>query len=162
LEEKGFQGQIFRRGILRVKIAVDLTIGFSESDAGTVKENVGSFSDITNPWAQNVGKLIVPLELSRFKIFTNNNQLVTVLFTDEQVLKIFERFKNMDDRGHPVMSLEAAEGFVSLKFHLRGGLKPSLLILYDNVSSIEENLERLVLVGQRIEQVQAEMKARNM
>ena len=160
-EEKGFKGQIFRRGILKVKTAVKLTIGFSERDSATVKENVETFADISNPWAQNVGRLSVPKALERFNVFTNNNQLVNMLFTDEVALKTFERFKNVDSRGPPVMSLEVFDGVLGLKFHSAGGLNPSLVNFHGNVSSIEEYLSKISVLAEKIEAIERDIKARN-
>ena len=161
IEEAGFHEQTFSRSLLRMKSSVNLSLGFSESLIKTVKDDLTTIDELRNPWLQNVGKVIVPKELQRFNISSNNNQLASALLGDEDVLKIFEKFKDTDSRGHPVMSLEVVEGDLILKFHTVGGITPSLLNLYNNVSVIEQYLEKLLMVGNKIEQCHAELKARN-
>jgi len=162
IEEKGFGDQPFRRGLLKHQTASNLTMGFSERDMGAVKETVTSFADVHTPWVQNIGKVIVPPPLAKFSIFTNNATLANQLLADEQILKIFEKFKNMDSRGHPVMSLEVFEGVVQIKFHSTGGIKPSLFSLHNNVSSIDTYLDKIILVAEQIEKIQKEMKEKNL
>lgn len=162
IEEAGFHMQAFNRALLKLKTPVNLTIGFSERDLATVKDNLSSIEELRNPWMQNVGKVIVPKELIRFNISTNNHQLTSALLADTVVLKTFEKYKDTDSRGHPVMSLEVVEGFVILKLHTVGGIRPSLLNLYNNVSVIEQYLERLLTIGNKIEEFERELKVRNL
>ncbi len=117
-----------------------------------IKDNVQSFSDIRNPWAQNVGKIVVPVALERFIIFSSNIQLANTLLSDERFLTGFVEFKQNDSRGHAVMPfLEFQEGVLILKFHSSGGLQPNLFNFYNNVSSIEGYLEKMIVVAARLE-----------
>ncbi len=158
MEEKGFQGRVFQRGLLKIKTATNFTLGFSEQNVGSVKENVESFADISNPWAQNLGRLFVPKSLERFTVFSNNHQLANTLFLDETAMKAFERFKNVDSRGHPVMSLDFSDGVMVLKFHGVGNLQPSLINFHGNISSIEEYLTKLSVLADRVEVIARDLK----
>jgi len=162
IEDIGFQGRVAHWGMLRLPMDINFTLTFTEREMGTVKENVSSFSDIRNPWVQNIGKLISPPSLQSFILSSNNNSMATILLSDVEALKAFENFKAMDSRGHPVMSLEFLEGTLSLKFHAADGLKPALVLVYNNPSSIQEYLDCMIPVVDKVEKIHQEMKARNL
>ena len=133
---------------LKAMTASKFKIDFTEKERTTIRANVQNLNDIKTPWARDAEKILLPHELQDFTVFSNDNKKANKLFAKERIAKIFTRFKNMTNLGHPYQSLAVMDGMVILTFHPPGGLKPGWGDFQDNASRIEEYLEELnVLVA---------------
>ncbi|HOY08780.1 MAG TPA: hypothetical protein PLB05_01750 [Candidatus Omnitrophota bacterium] len=142
IEESVSGGKKRHRACLKGETPLPLTLNFSERSRTSIRVSLDSLLDVTNP--QALTHIPLPKGLGDFELITNDRLKAIELLSDERILKTFEAFKNRDAVGHPVMSLEIVEGFVILHFHPPGGLKPSLLNLQLNVSSIEEYIKKIL------------------
>ena len=142
IEESVSGGKTLHRACLKAETPLPLTLNFTERSRQSMRVSLESLLDVANPYA--AGQIPVPKSLGEFELSTNDRLKTVELLNDEKILKIFESFKNRDAVGHPIMSLEIVEGFVILHFHPPGGLKPGLLNLQLNVSSIEDYLRKLL------------------
>ncbi|MFA5261908.1 MAG: hypothetical protein WC450_11835 [Candidatus Omnitrophota bacterium] len=142
VEESVSGGKKRHRAFLKAETPLPLTLDFTERSRTSIRVSLDSMLDVANP--QTLAHIPLPKGLSDFVLSTNDRLKAIELLSDEKILKIFESFKNRDSVGHPVMSLEIVEGFVILHFHPPGGLKPSLLNLQLNVSSIEEYIKKIL------------------
>ena len=156
IEEQGFNNALFHSSYLKVRTKSDLNLAFTEKERHRIRDNVSSLKDIHSPWKQNVGKVMLPEELEPFSVYTNNPMLINELMRDEQIIRIFVRFKNVDSRGHPLMSLEIMDGTIILKFHSTAGLRPNLFDLQQNVTLIEDFLEKLVSIVDKVNEIKAD------
>ena len=152
IEEAGFKKSVFC-GVLRAKTPFDLNLALTERGRPSMREGITSIQDVTSPWLQNVGKVLTPPELKEFSVFTNNMKAANALLSDGQILKILLRYKNIDSRGHPVMSLEFINGMMALRFHSTGGLVPSLFDLQGNASSIEDYLNKFLVILDKLQKL---------
>jgi hypothetical protein len=156
-EESGSTDAGPGQGCLKVQTKDDLTLLFSEQKRTTLKSSVISLEDIAkNPWGGDSDKVSLPQSLQEFALTTNNNRKARELLSDEKIVRIFCKFKNRDNRGKPMMSLEITGGEVILHFHAIGSWAPCLLDLQTNVSAIEDFAERLLPVVDKINQLKEE------
>ena len=156
IEDTGYKERTYR-GILRAQTHDDLIMSFTESSRAQLRADVTSISDVLAPWGKNVDKVRLTKELKDFVAFTNHASKANALMADEQILKIFLKFKNMNSRGHPIMSLEILEGALTLKFHPAGsGLNPNLFDLQNSPSSIASYLEKMLVIINKINQLKAD------
>ena len=156
IEDPGFQARAYR-GVLKAKTNDDLIMSFTESSRANFRSTATSISEVATPWIKNVDKVRLSKELQDFVAFTNNVSRANVLLADEQIAKIFLKFKNIDSRGHPIMSLEILEGILTLKFHPWGsGLHPNLFDLQNSPSAIEPYLEKMLVIINKINRLKAD------
>ncbi len=153
IEDPGFQTPTYR-GVLKAKTNSDLTLSFTESSRANFRTEATSIAEVLSPWTKNADKVRLPKELQDFVAFTNNTSKANILLADDQISKIFLKFKNIDSRGHPVMSLEILEGVLTLKFHpLGSSLHPNLFDLQNSSSAIEVHLEKMLVIINKINQL---------
>jgi len=155
IEETVSGGKRIHRACLKAQTPLPLTLNFTERSRQSMRASLDSLLDVANP--QALARIPLPKGLSDFELSANDGLKAVEVLSDDKIQKIFESFKNRDSVGHPVMSLEVVEGFVILQFHPPGGgLKPSLLNLQLNVSSIEEYIKKILPLIVKL----TEMKAR--
>ena len=154
IEESVSGGKTRHRACLKAETPLSLTLNFNERSRQSIRVSLDSLLDVSNPHA--LAHIPLPKRLSEFELSTNDRLKAIELMSDDKILKIFENFKNRDAVGHPVMSLEIVEGYVLLHFHPPGGLKPGLLNLQLNVSSIEEYIRKILPLVEKLK----EMKGR--
>lgn len=142
------------QGFLRAKTKDDVTLHLSEQKRTTLKSSVTSLEDIAkNPWGADTDKVSLPQVLQEFVLTTNNSKMAREILADEKIVRIFTKFKNRDNRGKPIMSLEVAGGEVILHFHPIGGWAPSVFDLQVNPSSIEDFADTLLALVEKINQI---------
>ncbi len=143
IEEPGF-GRHTYKGYLKAPTPARLTLSFTEQSRSGMRSQISSLSEIAAGGSQDKGRVDLPKALKEFQVYTNDPENANKLLADAGIVKVFAHFKNMDPRGHPVMSLEIIEGVVTLKFHPAEDLTPNLSGLKSNVSSIEGYLDELI------------------
>ncbi len=150
IEEQGF-GRHTYKGYLKALTPGKLTLSFTEQSRSGMRSHVSFLSEIAAGGSQDKGRVDLPKALKEFQVYTNDPENANKLLADANIVKVFAHFKNMDPRGHPVMSLEIIEGVVTLKFHPEENLTPNLSGLKSNVSSIEGYLDALLPLVDKVE-----------
>jgi hypothetical protein len=158
VEEQGFNNCKIYKGLLRASSGYPLTVTFTEKPRSAVVNLVASVKDLANPWMDYSETVKLDKPLNVFSIYTNNTKKTNELFDDEDVFKVFASFKSQDFRGHPMMALEIVEGELVLKFNPPGEMKPSLLDLQHNVSSIDVYLKRMSKVVDKLKKMAKEQE----
>lgn len=152
VEDKGFSDVSHYRAFLKHKTSTPFVLSFTEKSRTQMRANIKSLQDVVrNPWGSKANDLATPKGLEEFTIFTNQIPQANELFANEQIVDIFVRYKNIDARGYPVMSLEIPDGTAVLRFHGEGELKPNLFDLRSNVASIEHHLDNMVVIIDKVE-----------
>lgn len=149
--EDRLQDTAIYRVSLKAKTASNLKVSFTERPRTTIRANVQSFNDLKSPWTAGADKVILPVDLQGFMLFSNDTKKAIALFANEAVVKIFLSFMSMAKRGHPAMSLEIVDGIVTLSFHPAGELKPTWVDLQNNPSRIEDYLDPLHVIAQAVD-----------
>jgi len=145
IEKKGFKDKVYI-AYLRVTAQSRLTLTFTEKERSTkIRTDIFIASDISSQQAERTVQLQVPKHLKDLKVFTNDATAANELFENGKISSIFKQFKSKDSRGYSLMPIEIVEGVVTLEFYSEKMLKPNLSILYDNVTSIDGFLDKLVL-----------------
>lgn len=140
IEMKGFQDVVLK-GYLRAQTPTKLNLAFSE------KKTARSFR------AEEEGsgrKVSLPQPLQTFNAFTNNRDLCNKLMGDSKIAALFVSLKNVDSRGYPIMPIRIENGLVSLEFNSAKMIQPNLNALKNSVSSIEDYLEKMSLIVDKL------------
>ena len=149
IEDYGFQTSNYK-GVLKRQTTSKLTMSFTERTKSMFRTDRQTVQD---GWIDHSGEMRMGKPLDRFHLYTNNAEVAAGLISDSEVFNVFKGFMNVDMRGHPVMSLEIIEGVITLRFHPRGNLKPNLIDLRNNVTTIENFFDKLVLVENKLSQL---------
>ena len=156
VEDVAIHKTIFK-GLLKLKVDRPFTLSFMERPRTAIRSNISSTtSEFTTVWAEDSGAVRSPKALSEFQIMTNNPQMANLLLADQESVAVFARFKNQNNRGLPVMSLEILEGVLTLKFHSTEDLKPALMDLQHNVTRIDEYLDQMLIVLKKVQALQVD------
>lgn len=156
VEDVAIQTKIFK-GYLRTTINYPFSLRFTEKPRSTVKMQIGGASAAAaSAWQDTKAVVQLPKDLSEFVVTTNNARIANLLLSDANTLAIFKRLKNVDQYGHPIMSLEILEGTLTLKFHPEGQLKPNLLDLHHNVTRIDKYLDQMIAVFNKAQELRTE------
>ena len=149
IEDYGFQTSAYK-GFLKRQTTSKLTMSFTEGTKAMLRSEGQTVQD---GWIDHSGEVRMKKPLNRFHLYTNNAEVASKLINDLEVFNVFKEFMNEDMRGHPIMSLEILEGVITLRFHPQGYLKPNLIDLRSNVTTIERFFDKLVLVEDKLSQI---------
>jgi len=137
------ENRFYQKGHLSTKMPFNLLLNFVEMQRSSLMSSGHSTRGVT-----------VPKKLQEFAIFSNNPTKANDLLSDPDILKVFLKYKNIDSRGHPVMSLELKGQIALLVFQSPGeDLRPNLLDLQYSPQSIESHLEDMVILMNKLEAI---------
>jgi hypothetical protein len=146
IEDKGFKDKNYK-AFLKAQTSQQLTLNFTEKGQSTrIRSEIFLASEIPNEPIQESIKVHVPNSLQDFNIHTNNPVRANKLLEEKKIAHIFSVFKNVDKRGNPFMSLAIIDGMVILEFHSAPSYKPNLKALRDSIRSVEDYLDTLLVV----------------
>lgn len=146
LEKKGFKGKDFK-GYLKTKVPNKLTLTFTEAKRSTkIRSDIFLASEISSHYASDHIDLIVPKFLQGLKIFTNDPGLTNEIFGDNKLSGVFKKYKNVDNRGYAFVSIGLVRGEIILEFRSVGTCYPNVYDLRGNIHSIDDHLERMMLL----------------
>lgn len=158
-QEPGLEDSIPARGYLKALTTDSLSLRFSEMTRSTLRINVASLEEIAkNPWGSDSEKVPLPKVLQEFELTTNHPQKAKRLLEDEQIVRLLTKFKNRDNRGKPVMSLEVVRGEIVIFFNPVGGVSPNVVEVQTNPPMVEEYAERLIPLIEKINQISKEIR----
>jgi len=150
LESLGFKDKVYKT-YLKLKTPSKLTLSFTEKKSRNVEKNKVRITSALEEMAQRHTKVHLPKELEKnFNVNTNNAVQTNLLFRDKKAANVFVAFKNFDASGHPFMSLKIISGFIILEFHPSGTLHPRPLSLQISLQSLEEYLDKLLIVAKQL------------
>jgi hypothetical protein len=130
---------------LKVKAQSTLNLSFTERERTSIRSNAQTLAEVTQSrWGDTRGLIELPKSLEDYHVYTNDPERATKFIKNKKVLRSFESYRNRDQRGHPLISLKVAEGFVVLEFHAHGGLTPSIFEIQNNVTATEAYLQELI------------------
>ena len=87
-----------------------------------------------------------------FDVYTNNAILIDKFIQDEKVLRLLERYINVDSHGYRSLPFRIQDGVIMLEFQNRTEFKPNLIGLRNNLHSIEDRLDEVTLLYNSIKQ----------
>ncbi len=149
IEDPGFRSHSYK-GYLKIATPVNLTLSFTEKSRPSIRANIKSINDISNPWGGGAQKVHLPKALEEFEAFSNNPEIANQLLSDDSVIREFLKFKSRESRGYPVMSLEIMSGTIALKYHPRNELTPNLFTLRHRVQLVAEHAKSLMVVADKL------------
>lgn len=151
LEDVGFQGKILRAS-LKTKTTKSLTFKFSENTKTRkiINRKIILASEINTDSAPKEFRLIVPKELAKFEVITDDIATANKLMANDFIVKNFLKYKNVDSRGYPSITLRISEGMLILDFHFASGMEPNLRHIYSNVKHIENVIADIIPVLKEI------------
>ena len=156
--EKGFSGDSYKV-FLRASTSSAFTLYFIQrerKDRILTGEHPFSPDPGKNDLAEETPKLKLPRSLNMFNVQTNNMGWVNKLLVHRKASRVFAEFKNVDSRGSPFNSLKILDGQIVLEFHSKPVFYPNVYGLYKSISSIEDYLDKLVVVIQAIKEISEE------
>ncbi len=160
VEDRTLEKDIYRQAFLKTQTRSKLSLTFSEKNRSTIRADISNIENLKSGWAQASGIILPPL-LSEFSLFSNHYHMAQELMRDPRVEKIFARYKNRGDRGHPIMSLEVKAGQIRLKFHPPGDLIPNIYSLQQDFSSIGGYLDEIIALADILEALQDKYDAQD-
>jgi hypothetical protein len=142
VKEQGLGELVYSRGYIRAPAPFMLNLTFLEkSKSSLISRSSGGVVDL-------------PEKLREFIVTTDKPVEVNKLFLLDDVVKVFAKFKDRDPRGHPVVSLDIKSGVLVLKLHSTNEvIEPNILGLQCNVYSIEDYLDKMLIVIEGLEEV---------
>ena len=149
-EKQGFKNKVYE-AYLRVKTPSTLTLAFTEKQRSTtIRTDIFIASDISSQDAAIYKKLHIPKVFKDLNVSTNDTDFANALFEDWKITDTFKRFKNVDSRGYPFLSIGIVKGEVILVFHEESKFNPSLMSLYSDIASMEDYLDQMLILVKKL------------
>jgi len=152
LEKKGFKSKVYK-AYLKVKTPSKLTVRFTERKHSTkIKTDIFIASEVSTNYVDEHVGLEVPKHLKDLNVTTNDTIEANRLFDDRKISSILKRYKNVDSRGYPFLSLGLVDGTVTLEFHAATTFQPNLSALQGDIASIEDHLEKIMVIVRKLKE----------
>ncbi len=152
LETRGFKGRVYKV-YLRIKTSSKLTLTFTEKKRSTkIRSDIFIASEVSAQYMNPQAQLQVPGHLKDLKVFTNDISEANKILEDKRITDIFKKFKNVDTRGYPFLSLGIVSGVVILEFHSVKTCKPNISALREDMTSIDDYLEPLLVITHKLKE----------
>lgn len=144
-ERKGFKEKIYSAYLI-VKTSNRLTLKFSEKERSTkVRTDIFIASDVSSQEISRTTHLQLPKHLKDLNVSTNDTTAANELLDEGKISSILKQFKSKDSRGYSFMPLKIVDGTVTLEFYSDKILKPNLVALYSDISSIDGYLKKMMV-----------------
>ena len=152
IKESGFGNTLPRNKVyLKLKTTSRLNLTFSEREHKAMKGNIIMASQIPEREATEYVNVHVPSALKEFKIHTNLPAKANEFLGDDQVVAILSEFKNVNERGFSSLATRILDGLINLESYPSAALRPSLMKIYANTSSLEQYFHKLIVLKQKLE-----------
>ncbi|MCK5082495.1 MAG: hypothetical protein KAR31_06270 [Candidatus Omnitrophica bacterium] len=146
MEKQGFKDKVYK-SYLKTRVPNKLTLTFTEKKRSTtIKTDIFISSDISTQYLKEHVALQVPKYLKDLKVFTNDPVEANKIFEDKKTVSVLKKFKNIDSRGYPFVSIEIVKGEVTLEFRSIKTCYPNVFDLRGDVSLIDNHLEEMMVV----------------
>lgn len=152
LEKHGFRDKVYI-AYLKVKTPSRLTLTFTEKRrSARIRTDIFMASEISTRQVEDHVLLQVPKYLKDLKVSTNDPVGANRLFEDKKTAAVFRRFKNVDSRGYPFLSIGIVDGTVILEFYSEKTFNPNLSGLWADIASIEGYLDKLTVIVRKLKE----------
>ena len=152
MEKQGFKDKVYK-AYLKAKIPNKLTLTFTEKRRSTkIRTDIFIASEVSTDYVNEYVQLRVPKYLKDLKVFTNDSVATNKIFEDNKTAAIFKKFKNVDNRGYPFLSIGIVEGEIILEFRSIKTCYPNVFDLRADVSSIDDYLEKLMVIIRKLKE----------
>ena len=150
LEKQGFKDKVYK-AYLKAKTPNKFTLTFTERRRSTkIKSDIFMASDVSTNYVNEHIQLQVPKYLKDLNVSTNDPVVANKIFEDNKTASVLKKFKNVDNRGYPFLSLGIVGGEVSLEFRSTKTCCPNIPDLREDVPSIENHLERMIVIIRKL------------
>ena len=152
-EKKGFKNKVYS-GCLKVKTPSKLTLAFAERKRShRIRSDIFIASEVSTQAVEERVRLQIPDYLKDLEVVANDAATANELFKDKRVGGILKQFKNIDDRGYAFLSLGIIDGTVTMEFHAQSSFKPYLTALYNDMASVEDYLDDMIIIARKLKQL---------
>lgn len=146
----GFNGPV-RKVHLKCIVDNNFTLNFTEKQVNaTVRSEMLLASEIPDELPDKGPQIKAAKEFDEFVIQTNDIPLTNKILNDKRVISVFMGYKNKDNRGRPYFSIKIMQGVIALHFHNSAILNPSLLALQSEVSTLENYIDKIMVIANKI------------
>ena len=142
----GFKGMI-NQSCMKGTTNTSFTLDFTE------KERKGFLQTDAKVEKKTAGLIHLPKQLAQFSVFSNKPAVANKFLKDPAMVRVFTEFKNYDNRGRPLLTLKIVHGTVILDFHPSGRCHPKPLAQLSSFESLEDYLDKMILVMKKLEAV---------
>ena len=150
LEKQGFKRKVYE-AYLKTKTPSKLTLTFTEKERSMkITTNIFIVSEIQTQYVDQQVRLEVPQYLKDMNVFTNDPNEVNKILEDNKTAAVLRKFKNVDPRGYPFLSIGILEGVVVLVFHSSRTCEPNIANLRSDIPSIDSYLEKLMPIVRKL------------
>ncbi|MCK5082350.1 MAG: hypothetical protein KAR31_05540 [Candidatus Omnitrophica bacterium] len=150
LEKQGFKDKVYRAS-LRAQSPKKLTLTFTEKKRSTkIRTNIFLASEVSTQYVNEHVRLQVPKYLKDMNVYTNDPTEANKIFEDSKAASIFKKFKNIDNRGYPFLSIGIVEGEVILEFRAEKTCHPNVSDLQADIPAVDDFLERMMVVIRKL------------
>jgi hypothetical protein len=152
LESQGFKNKVYR-GYLKVKTPSKLTLTFTEKERSTrIRSDIFMASEVSAHYIDAHAFLQVPECLKDLKASTNDTMEANRILEDKKIVSILRKYANIDTRGYHYLSLGIIDGVVILEFSSEKTNKPNISAIRENIPSIDDYLEELVVFFKKLKE----------
>ena len=149
IEEPGFKGNVFK-AYLKTQTNTQLSLNFTEKKRNVkIRSDVLIASDIQEPEVEEK-KLHMPKALEKFDVHSNDLDFMDTLLKDKKFVRSLIRWKNVDDRGFSFLPIKIINGVIILEFYPVRTFKPSREALKTDTHTLEDYLDQLRVIVDRI------------
>ena len=152
LEKQGFRDKVYKT-YLKLITPSKLTLTFTEKKRSTrIRSDIFIASEVATQYLETKERLEVPEHLKDLKIFVNQIGEANKILGNDKISAILKKYKNVDARGYPFLSFGIVDGVAILEFHTTRSYKPNVAALRENVSSIDNYLDQLIIISRRLKE----------
>jgi hypothetical protein len=153
LEKKGFKAKVYS-AYLKIKTPSQLTLTFTEKKHSMkIRSDIFIASEVSSQTVEKRVRLQVPDYLSDLNVSANDAVTANALLEDIKIAGVLKRMKNVDDRGYSFLSIGIIDGIVSMEFHAQSSFKPNLTALRNDMASIDDYLDDMMIIVRKLKQL---------
>ena len=151
-EKQGFKGKIYR-SYIKLVTPSKLTLTFTEKKRSTkVRSDIFIASEVSSKYIEEGDTLQIPEYFKDLKVFASNVPEANKILEDKKIVSFLRKYKNVDTRGYPFLSFGILDGVIILEFRSIKAGRPSISSLRENVSSVDDYLEQLILIARKLKE----------
>ena len=126
---------------------------FTEKKRSTkIRSSIFIVSEVSAQYINQRDQLQVPEYLKDLKVFASDASEANKILEDNRIAGILKKYKNVDARGYPSLSIGIIDGVVILEFRSVKTYKPNISALREDVSSIDDYLEQLIAIARKLKE----------
>jgi hypothetical protein len=149
-ETRGFKDKVYK-GYLKTKVPDDFSLVFSEKrHASRIRMDIFMASEVSTLNTSESVNLQIPKSLEGLKVTTNNPSEANRFFRDHKTSAVFQKYKNIDNRGYSSIAIGIIKGEIILEFSSSRASYPNVFGLKFDMHSIDDHLERVMTLVHKL------------